>query len=480
MNAGLLRDKTLHFVWTNRLALLRIAVMLGVFMGALVAAYVANRSQSLASLALAASLGGFAALVFVRKGHYENGILGVILSAGLLNFYTLPTGTQSRIPISLVVALGVIGLWLLQVLNDRRVHLQPSPLNRPLAAFILVSLFSYVWSLVLRDPLIVPWRSFPMVQLGALTVNILLPLLALYVSNNVRDSEWLRRCTWALLVIGTLAILWNIIGLPRSGFYNNGTRGLFATWVGVLSLSLALTDQDLSRGKRLWLVSLFLAWFYWTFVRDRIWLSGWVPLVGAGMLLALLHSRKLFAVLALIAIVYFSFNFNRYYQSIVVANINEGSTERLELWSLNLQLVSRHPLFGVGPAGYAVYYVNYHPDEARSTHNNYFDVLAQTGFVGLVIFLWLMGTMLHLGNRARRLLRGRGNFEEAFANAALSGGFGALLAMMLGDWVLPFAYNQTITGFDNASYSWIFLGGVVALYHLLDSRDRPSVEAQRT
>jgi len=40
--------------------------------------------------------------------------------------------------------------------------------------------------------------------------------------------------------------------------------------------------------------------------------------------------------------------------------------------------------------------------------------------------------------------------------------------MMLGDWVLPFAYNQTITGFDNAVFTWIFLGGVAGLYYLVN------------
>jgi hypothetical protein len=70
----------------------------------------------------------------------------------------------------------------------------------------------------------------------------------------------------------------------------------------------------------------------------------------------------------------------------------------------------------------------------------------------------------------RRELSGRRDFEEAFANATLAGCVGALVAMMLGDWVLPFAYNQTITGFDNASYTWIFLGGMVSLYHIEKAR----------
>src|SRR5690606_29292977 len=114
--------------------------------------------------------------------------------------------------------------------------------------------------------------------------------------------------------------------------------------------------------------------------------------------------------------------------------------------------------------GYAVYNMTYHPQDARSTHNNLFDVLAQNGVIGIAVFGWLVAAFTYVGIRARRLLAGRRNFEEAFVLAALGGIFGAAVGMMLGDWVLPFAYNQTISGFDNALFTWFMLGCLVALY----------------
>jgi hypothetical protein len=59
-----------------------------------------------------------------------------------------------------------------------------------------------------------------------------------------------------------------------------------------------------------------------------------------------------------------------------------------------------------------------------------------------------------------------------FANATLGGTVGMIVGMMLGDWVLPFAFNQTISGFDNAMYTWLFLGCMVSLY--LIKRNSPS------
>ena len=152
-----------------------------------------------------------------------------------------------------------------------------------------------------------------------------------------------------------------------------------------------------------------------------------------------------------------------------MANMEEGGSERLDLWRTNVNLVLRHPLFGTGPAGYAVYYMTYNPIDARSTHNNIFDILAQTGFIGFFVFSWMSAAFILIGNRLRKVFRGRGNFEEAYANAVLAGFLAALLSMMLGDWVLPFAYNQTITGFDNALFTWIFIGGMAAMYQIYKS-----------
>ncbi|MBK9050666.1 MAG: O-antigen ligase family protein [Chloroflexi bacterium] len=148
----------------------------------------------------------------------------------------------------------------------------------------------------------------------------------------------------------------------------------------------------------------------------------------------------------------------------------KGGGERLEIWRLNLQHVADHPLFGMGPAGYALYNMSYHPQDARSTHNNYFDILAQSGVIGLICFIWMIATFIRLGNHLRRQLTGQRNFEEAFANAVLAGLVGALVAMTLGDWVLPFAYNQTISGFDNAVFTWVFIGGMMALYHMVETQ----------
>jgi len=138
---------------------------------------------------------------------------------------------------------------------------------------------------------------------------------------------------------------------------------------------------------------------------------------------------------------------------------------RLEAYRVNWRITSKHLLFGTGPAGYASYYMSYFPAEAMASHSNYIDVVAQTGIVGAFFCLWFFGAQA-LGNyRFSIELRGRGDFAESASAAIWGGTAGCVAAMALGDWLLPFAYTQTIAGFDLAAFNWLFMGSLWALRH---------------
>ena len=466
-----LRYRSIRFVIHHQHFFLSAGIILGLMGSAMAIGWLSKRGISFLSLILAGTFLALGLLIGYRLGRFEYGILAVPITAGLVNFYTLPTGTESRIVFSLLISLGMVGVWILQLfLSKDRVFLKPSSLNRPVKLFVVVSFISYFWSILLRDPQVFVWNSFPYVQLAALAVNVTLPLFALFVANKIEDMRWLKYIAWIVVGLGAF-IIFSIVtkdGLNRLFF--NGSRGLFATWACAICYALALFDKNLSRWVRLALLGVVLAWLYYYYVLNVVWLSGWIPIVIACAVITFFRSRRLFVIGVIIGTLYLALDYNKLYQQIVVSNINEGSAGRIILWEINIDLVMKHPLFGVGPAGYAVYYMTYNPTDARSTHNNYFDVLAQTGIVGFVIFIWMMITFLKLANRARLIVKNRETFSEAFAAAVIGGGVASMVAMMLGDWVLPFAYNQTITGFDNASFTWLFLGGGVALYQILKAK----------
>jgi O-antigen ligase len=139
---------------------------------------------------------------------------------------------------------------------------------------------------------------------------------------------------------------------------------------------------------------------------------------------------------------------------------------RLAAWEMNWRVTREHLLFGTGPAGYAVYYMSYFPDQAMATHSNYIDILSQTGIVGFALFAWFFILLAWKGHKLYIRLKGRGDFADALAKAAFAGAIACIVIMGFGDWVVPFTYTQTIAGFDYAAYNWLFMGAIVALDRL--------------
>src|SRR3989442_14817584 len=61
-----------------------------------------------------------------------------------------------------------------------------------------------------------------------------------------------------------------------------------------------------------------------------------------------------------------------------------------------MQLFHQNPILGTGFNTYS--YLG-RTEKYRDTHNYYLKVLVETGIVGLLVFLWLLWGMFHLGFR---------------------------------------------------------------------------------
>ncbi len=147
---------------------------------------------------LPALIGLIGAGIVYKLRKFEFGMLAILLAAGLVNFFTLPTGRDSRVPISMLVSIILLLVWALQLIYSpvTGVRVRPSPLNKPLLIFVFINILSYVWSLLMRDALLRVWPSFPLVQLAALVVNIGLPLMALLTANKFKEESSCEPC-WA-------------------------------------------------------------------------------------------------------------------------------------------------------------------------------------------------------------------------------------------------------------------------------------------
>jgi O-antigen ligase len=404
-------------------------------------------------------LAALAAVLSIRR--MEFGLCLLPLVAAAMPF-TIGSGTQSPIVAALPFAGILVGLGLLRAI---RAH-DWSPgafVTLPTVALMVTWIIAYLWSNVELEPLIVPWPTFWMAQLGGTGVLIISAGVLLLAISVGRSGRWIELATWTFIGCGTIALVGYFLGIDKLLPWPFETGGLFTMWVVALSLGQALFNERLPWPLRIGLAVYALLWQFKAAVLQTWWFSGWIPPLVVLVVITWLRSMPLFAGMAVVAGVISAVKFDDIVSTIWGMTLDKGDLKRLDIWGQSLDLFSRHPVLGTGPAGYAVHFWNLYmgSDAAMSTHNNYMDVLLQTGVVGTLVFAWFLLALVVAGWQARSAWRS--GFNGGFAHGAFAGLIGMLVAMAQGDWFIPFVYNQTIAGFRYTVHSWVFLGFLVSL-----------------
>ncbi len=388
-----------------------------------------------------------------------------ILFAALFIPFSLPTGTDSRLVISLLLTLAIVGLWIIRMaVQDKGFHLRSSNLNKPLLLFMGVVVLSIVWSIIFRDPLVFTPSKFIVVQIASAIVMIMLPAVFLLMGNFVENIKVLKVMVALFLLAGILGIISLFVNFSLP--INMG--GMFSLWIMAISYGMALFDRRLHWLSRGALLLLTVIWFYYRFVIDVSWLAGWLPGMIAIGGISFMRSKKLGFILGIIAIVFLITQTN-YVDRVFKAEEAQSGVTRLSAWQSNWRITKDHLLLGTGPAGYAVYYMSYFPNDAMATHSNYIDILAQTGVIGFVLILWFFIALAWKGYKLTQRFKGRGDFIEAVANFSFAGTIACIIIMGFGDWLFPFAYTQTIAGYNYAVYNWLFMGMILVIERLAEN-----------
>ncbi len=364
-----------------------------------------NFNPTYIAAASAALVVGLIGLLFIQK--FE--ILPImILAVAIFVPITLPTGTGSRLAISMVAEVVFLGLWILRSMTvDRRFKIKPSPINLPLACFFIAIIISIVWSIIFRDPFVFVPGTFIVVQIASALVMILLPIAMLMVGNFIETTRPLIVLTVLMLAAGCLGLVKYLSGFPLPV----DTRGLFSLWVIGLSFGLAIFIKNLHWIIRIFLLMLAGAWIYWGFIRNISWVAGWLPAMVALGILTWMKAKKLsFVFLVFLAIIVLV-NKNYYMGKVFQNETEESGYTRLAAWESNWRITRDHLIFGTGPAGYAVYYMTYFPTDAMATHSNYIDMVAQTGIVGTIFFIWIFGTLVWMGLQTLFAIKREGGFR---------------------------------------------------------------------
>jgi O-antigen ligase len=133
-----------------------------------------------------------------------------------------------------------------------------------------------------------------------------------------------------------------------------------------------------------------------------------------------------------------------------------------------LEMIKVNPIVGFGPANYYWYTRLFHIRGWAvefNSHNQYLDIIAQVGLLGLACVLWFAWEVGRLGWQLRE--HTPDGFTRAYVYGALGGLVGTLASGMLVDWFLPFVYNIGLSGFRASMLPWLFLGGLVSIEQMM-------------
>ncbi|MBN2500158.1 MAG: O-antigen ligase family protein [Anaerolineales bacterium] len=381
---------------------------------------------------------------------------------------SIPTGTGSNVVDSLAATSAFFAIWVVKMLIiDKRISFINGKVTKPLLGYIIAVVISIVWSNLFLDWAVKSYGSFIKVQLASAVVMIMLPGAFLLVANNVKQELHLKIMVWLVLLGGAFALVRNYGNIPLPV----NQKGLFPMWAVALAYAMALFNEKLPKLVR---GALFLytgVWVVWGFVLNISWVAGWFPVILVIGIITVLRSWKLVLLFVLIGLLVFALNADYYLGKVLRDEQEESGETRLAAWLVSFRVVRYHWVFGTGPAGYTAYYMTYYPSEAMATHNNYLDILAQTGVVGLTLYLLFFIYVARLGLHLALRLRKERNFLSALAMATFAGTIGGIVMMGFGDWMVPFAYTQSIEGFDFIVHNWMFMGAVVVIEQLVNKRD---------
>ncbi|MBA3873860.1 MAG: O-antigen ligase family protein [Anaerolineae bacterium] len=420
----------------------------------------------LKAVLLVAVMGGLTLSIFMYR-NMQITALGIFMLSTLVNA-GINTGTGTNLTFTFLMLILWSVVWLFKrLIVDRNFNIHVATPNWPILLFAIVVLISYIWSgAFVEERASYLFAQKSLVRLMTAIVLVVSPLTLILFANAFRTKNAFRTFTWWFIGIGfVMGVLRLVLGSVPAPL---NSKGQFPTWFVALCLGQILFNKKLP-----WYVKVFLLvgvgiWARITLGLGLDWLSGWLPVVVVAGMLLFLYSRKVAAVAVLGILIWGAFNTAFVNQTFGEEQSVSGNT-RSVAWGRALGVVEKHFLFGAGPAGYEYYFHAYgYYDSAVGTadlsHNNYIDIVAQTGVVGFALWIALW---VGQGWMVWKLFRKR--IDDPFLGAlkySLVACYPAILiSMMLGDWVTPFPYTQTLAGIDYTIWSWMLSGLTIALYY---------------
>lgn len=440
--------------------------------GVILVVAVAGQHASLLWLVMA--IGG--GLILLAKPQLS---LLLLIVATLMVDYQISTGTEVRINVTMLLIPLLLVLWLLDGIRRHDLHWVVSRVNRPLGLFLLAGLLSFLLGNALWDPAVAKSSNFWLVQLAQWAIFVFSACAFWLTASLARNERWLQVQTWTLLIFGGVLVILALV--PAAGIFLPWRLSLVLSRAPLPVLLFAVSagqlihNRNLTKAARVALLLLCVATTYYVFAVQQESLSTWGALVTVmGVLFFKRLPRKfrlafvLAGMLGVIVLYPVLYDF--------AGGDDEWSSSGVSRWGLIsrvLEVTKRNPITGLGPASYRAYAAT-EPLQHKlaiwwipqvNSHNNYVDLYAHTGIVGLGLFLWFMVEFGILGWRLGDSYT-KGDFLAGYIHGVYAAYIAMWVLMMLADWLLPFVYNIGFYGFRASVLVWLFMGGMISAKEL--------------
>lgn len=376
------------------------------------------------------------------------------------------------VPISMLVLTGIVGFWVADhIIHKKTFHISDSRGLRLAIMFGLASILSFLAGQIPSFP--VPGARME-VQLAALGVFLFSMVIFFVGAELTGDERRLRyylfffiAITAGIILGSSLPVIRNIFG--RFFVLANG-GSMLGIWFAAIGLGQALVNTDLRPKYRWAIFSVTALYLLGTFVASRSWLSGWLPAL-LGCIVIFWFYRPHYRILTLSAGLVAAIILWQLIGAELIAENTYSLTTRLAAVESLTDIIRVNPLLGTGPANY-YWYAALYPllgfQVQFNSHNQYVDIIVQTGLLGLVLFFWLLIEQLRMAIKLFNTETSK--FAQAYSLSVIGGIAGMIVAGFLGDWLIPFFYNVGLRGFGGSMIGWFFLGGLVLLERTYLSR----------
>jgi len=257
-------------------------------------------------------------------------------------------------------------------------------------------------------------------------------------------------------------------------FSRPNSLGGYLTFVVPLVFSFILFFKD--KLSRRFCASIFLIISLWSAIVSFS-RGAWIG-VGAGIFLSLsLITKKLIIQLVLLSVglatcfyIVSSSNVKRQIR-IEPQSIERTLGWRTEIWTVSLRMVKERPIFGHGLNTYMRLFQEYRRkqwwppvwDNPTYAHNCYIQIAAETGILGLMFFLWILGRFYRKITRMIKDQYRRDRQEEVNWSMILMGLLAGILAFLVQSF-----FDTNFYSLQLSTLFWFMFGLAVTLFNQLN------------